>query len=90
MLDIKQLKFTKISVFNSIIFFYYLDNNKEKIISLSFVIDNSNISINFNKNNNFLSEYKFNHLNIKNFLLNLITNTTINIDKFIIEDDIPF
>lgn len=85
-----QLKIMRISVFDSILFFHYKDNDIEKRICLSFVIQNNNISIDFNDNNCFLKFFKFNHLSIENFLLKLITNRLEDRNILITEDDIPF
>lgn len=85
-----QLKIMRISVFDSILFFHYKDNDIEKRICLSFVIKKNNISLNFNETNRFLKLFKFNHLSIENFLLKLITNRLEDRNILITEDDIPF
>lgn len=85
-----QFKIMRISVFDSILFFHYRDNDIEKRICLSFVMQKDKISLNFNENNGFLKFFKFNHLSIENFLLKLITNTLEDRNILITEDDVPF
>lgn len=86
------LKITRISILKSIVIINSFDNKtgNERTTFLSFILEKDKISIHFNKSNLFLKNYQFNNLSIENFLFKLITNTLVDANILIAEDDIPF
>lgn len=89
-LIMSQLHIKNIQLFDSILFFDCVHDQVEKRIYFNFVLNETNLSLQYNSTNQFLNFYKFNNLSIESFLLQLIKNTLQSKIITLTEDNLPF